>query len=241
MLPNHKLYNPNNENERECYFYSLLLLFVPFLNEQNLLQAGESAEQAFQRHMEENVALNTHSEKLLRMLEARNTVQKINEARQTEQEAMQQLQPLEEDERPQVVGEARSAMNDVFDLQHNDDTTSFEDLVSSLNTDQTRIFKHVQSHLQHQGCHETGNCKCNDFRPLHMFVSGVGGTGKSFLIKTIRALVYKMWPNNSQSLWLLQQGLQHSMLVVSPSTDCCSSPLSMREGQLVTGNWEKMH
>ena len=30
VLPNHKLYNPHKENEKEGYYYSLLLLFVPF-------------------------------------------------------------------------------------------------------------------------------------------------------------------------------------------------------------------
>ena len=33
VLPNHTLYDPNNENERENYYYSLLLPFVPFRNE----------------------------------------------------------------------------------------------------------------------------------------------------------------------------------------------------------------
>ena len=32
-----------------------------------------------------------------------------------------------------------------------------------------------------------------------MFVSGVGGTGKSFLIKTVRALVTKMWEEETRS------------------------------------------
>ena len=43
VLPNHKLYNPNRENERESYFYSLLLLFVPFCNEDDLIKDGEIA------------------------------------------------------------------------------------------------------------------------------------------------------------------------------------------------------
>ena len=29
-LPNHGLFDPNRENQREDYFYSMLLLFVPF-------------------------------------------------------------------------------------------------------------------------------------------------------------------------------------------------------------------
>ena len=82
VLPNPRLYNQNKENERENYFYSLLLLFVPFRNETDLTKEGESAEDAFSRHMKENDALNTHSEKLQMMLKARENVEKINEVRQ---------------------------------------------------------------------------------------------------------------------------------------------------------------
>ena len=86
ILPNHKLYNPNKEDERGNFFYSLLLLFVPFRDEGDLIEEGETAESAFEWHMQENEALNTHSEKLQRMLRARETVQKINEARQAQEE-----------------------------------------------------------------------------------------------------------------------------------------------------------
>ena len=64
-------YNPSKENEGENDFYSLLLLFVPFRNEIDMTEEGESAEGTFNRHMKENDALNTHSEKLQMMLEAR--------------------------------------------------------------------------------------------------------------------------------------------------------------------------
>ena len=36
VLPNHKIFNPKKEDEKESYFYSLLLLFVPFRNEDEL-------------------------------------------------------------------------------------------------------------------------------------------------------------------------------------------------------------
>ena len=42
----------------------------------------ESAKQAFKRHMRDNDALNMHAEKLQRMLQANENVQKMNEARQ---------------------------------------------------------------------------------------------------------------------------------------------------------------
>ena len=48
--------------------------------------------------------------------------------------------------------------------------------------------------------HESGTCKCSVFKPTHMFISGVGGTGKSFLIKTIRALVCETWHDKRVTL-----------------------------------------
>jgi len=46
-LPNHKLYDPSKEDQREDYYYCLLLLFVPFRNESDLLGTHHSAELAF--------------------------------------------------------------------------------------------------------------------------------------------------------------------------------------------------
>ena len=194
-LPNHRIFNSKKEDERESYYYSLLLLFVPFRNEAELIEEGENAERAFNRHMANNSALNTHSEKLQKMMKATESVQKINEAWQAEEEDVTDADPLEEqDDGPQVTGEATAAMNDAFDLHQNDETgPTLDELVSSLNADQSRVFKLVKSHLEHQAMHERKTCTCHDLKPLHMFVSGVGGTGKSFLIKTICALVSNIW------------------------------------------------
>ena len=86
LIANHKLFNPKKEEEKESYFYSLLLLFVPFRNEDELTEEGESAEVAFNRHMEHNDALNIHCDKLQTMLRANENVQKINKSRQAEQQ-----------------------------------------------------------------------------------------------------------------------------------------------------------
>ena len=138
-LPNHRIFNPKKEDERESYYYSLLLLFVPFRNEVELIGEGENAERAFNRHMANNSALNTHSEKLQKMLKATESVLKINEARQAEEEDVTDADPLEEqDDGPQVTGEATAAMNDAFDLHQNDETgPTLDELVSSLNADQS--------------------------------------------------------------------------------------------------------
>ena len=58
-----------------------------------------------------------------------------------------------------------------------------------LNADQRHIFDTMQSHLLHQKQYETIECQCDDLKPLWMFISGVSGTGKSFLIEAIKLLV----------------------------------------------------
>ena len=74
------------------------------------------------------------------MLAARENVHRINEARQAEVEDVPMPEANEEDEGPQVAGEATSAIHDVANFQEaNDSTTSFEELVSSLNIDQKRV------------------------------------------------------------------------------------------------------
>ena len=198
ILPNHRIYNPNKENKRELFLFSLAPV-CPFRKEEDLIEENEDAEHAFNRHMQENDTLDIHSKKLLRMLDTRETVQKINEARQAEEERVPEPEPI--DEGPQIVGEDTSAMHDVLDLQSNDEGgPSLEQLVSSLNADQARIFDQVKRHLEHQVHHENDMCKCSHFRPLHMFVSGAGGTGKSFLIKTIHSLVLQIWHKKTGSL-----------------------------------------
>ena len=90
------------------------------------------------------------------------------------------------------MGEAKIAFHDMEDM-----------LVHHSTSDQLRHAKfrpeayftwHRRSHLQHQNQHETSKCQY-DFKPLQMFVSGVGGTGKSFLIEAIKLLAGNIWPS----------------------------------------------
>jgi len=112
------------------------------------------------------------------MLQANENVQKMNEARQAEQQQVPLPEPVEEDEGPRVAGEATSAMHDVADLQHTDNAgPTLSELASSLNEDQAIVFERVKYHLEHQVQHKSGTCKCSEFKPLHLFISGVEGTG----------------------------------------------------------------
>ena len=198
-LPKHKLYDPNRENEREDYNYSLLLLFVPFRNESDLVEPQEKAEEAFKRCMQPGSSLNLHHDKLQQMLLAQSKVREINEARK-EDNSPRTAQDADEDGL-QVLGEAQSAMSDVRDLQGAcAKQVSLEECVSMMNVDQTCIFQNVKHHLVHQEKHEAKACQCSDLKPLHMFLSGVGGTGKSFLIEAIRQQVAAIWKEKTDGL-----------------------------------------
>ena len=196
-IPNHKLFDPQNESQKEDYYYSLLLLFVPFRDEHDLLNSNETAEQSFLHNFADDSCLHKHHERLQQMLQAQNKVKEINEARQSNATDSVQTEHIDE---PYVVGEAKAAMNDVQEMQTNPaDALKLDRRIDMLNADQMRIFARVSDHLQHQYRHENELCHCTEFKPLHMFISGVGGTGKSFLIQTIKAQVAAIWAANENA------------------------------------------
>ena len=192
-LPNHKAFNQEKEEQREDYYYSLILLFVPFRDEDDLCLQNETAEAAF--HRLTNKSSLQHHERLQTMLAAQSKIQVINKARH---EAQTDANDLIQDDAdgPHVMGEAKSAMDDALGMNANPpDTLDLDTRVGMLNTDQSRIFYRVKEHLLHQKRHADGICQC-DIKPLRMFVSGVRGTGKSFLIEAIRGLVASIWPDH---------------------------------------------
>ena len=129
-------------------------------------------------------------------------MRRINEARKEDEVSPDKKDA--EDEGVKLVGEAEAAMHNVHDMDS--DNIYLSEHIGMLNVDQRRIFDQVSDHLNHKHRHEIAVCKCKDLKPLHMFVSGVGGTGKSFLIECIRSLVKEMWKDNAgyHTTWLSQ-------------------------------------
>ena len=192
-LPNHKLFDPEREDQREAYYYSLILLFIPFRDESGLLLQNETAVEAFRRLLPASSNCSAYHSRMQKMLQARANIKKINDARQA---AGEEHKISKQDDDPQLMGEARTAMKELFDINARpNDTLSLEQRVGMLNADQRRIFDKVKSHLLHQQ-HDANQCVCEYFTPLQMFVSGVGGTGKSFLIETVKLLVRHLWPSD---------------------------------------------
>ena len=175
IIPNHAIYDPEKDGQKDSYYYSLLLLFVPFRNEDELMSEGETPEEAFERQVSTNTRLGSHHEQLQLILQAQGKTKQIDEARVQPDE--NKNDDVDDDDCPQIHGEARNAMQDVHDLQDNrQDSVGLQDRISKLNSDQLRIFSKIRDHLVHQYEHETDRCSCDNLKPLHMFFSGVGGT-----------------------------------------------------------------
>ena len=190
-LPNHKLFDSSNENQREDYYYSMILLFHPFRDESSLLLKDETAEEAFHRLMKDNEKCAAYHEKMQTAVKARTTVKEINKAREELGK-----QELVVDEGPQVLGEATTAMKDVVEMcMKVDDSLPYEKRVSMLNADQRCVFDGVSDYLNHLKDHEAEQCSC-DQELLVKYVAGVAGTGKSFLIEAIKMLVARLWPTS---------------------------------------------
>ena len=102
---NHYVFDPQKNEDREKYYYSLILLFVPFRDESDLLLAGETAEEGFNRLLPTNDNCSAYHSRLQKILALQATVKKIDEAREADVEDKQP--EYEEDDDPQVEGEAK--------------------------------------------------------------------------------------------------------------------------------------
>ena len=75
FLPNHRLYDPKKESQREDYYYTLLLLFVPFRKEAELVNKGEAPEQVFSHACSAtDSGTYLHNKKLKKILKAQEKV-----------------------------------------------------------------------------------------------------------------------------------------------------------------------
>ena len=99
------MFDPEKEDERESYFYSLIFLFVQFRNESGLLLEGETAEVAFNRLLPNHSDCSLYHKKLQKMLKASLYLKQVNDAREQEEK----VSKLDDDE-PQLFGEAKNAI-----------------------------------------------------------------------------------------------------------------------------------
>ena len=161
---------------------------MPFRDESSWILESETAELAFQGLM--NMHSCAYHVKLQTILDAQSKIKEENKAR--EADGVEE-KVSKEDNNLQLLGEAKSVKHDIIDVMaiHSSDQLGLDERVAMLNGDQRTIYGCVMNHLHHHKQHDDGDCHC-DIKPLRLFISGVGGTGKSFLIEAIKLLVHRI-------------------------------------------------
>ena len=160
-----------------------MLLFKPWRECDTLLGDSSNYVGAFNSLLH---GLQYHDQ-LSRLQEADSTVRELIRERkeEMEKEDMQSTDDVVEGPLRYVANTVTEAMNDFEDLMLHVDPTTIDDMIEKVNSDQTRIFNKVKTIIESQ--QTVGSS--GDAEILRLSVSGCGGTGKSYLIKTIRAWV----------------------------------------------------
>ena len=184
-LINHYRYNPKQDPEK--YFYAILLLFKPWRECDTLLGDSSNYVEAFNSCKTTLLHGLQYHDQLSRLQEAESTVRELirEQKEEMEKEDMQSTDDVVEGPLRYVANTVTEAMNDFEDLMVHVDPTTIDDMIEKLNSDQTSIFNKVKMIIESQ--QTVGSS--GDAEILRLFVSGCGGTGKSYLIKTIRAWV----------------------------------------------------
>lgn len=185
-----------NDNQSE-YYYSLLVLYVPFRNEDNILSSHDSVENAYIHHFtnacnNEYIKIIEKTEQLARAIELINILRDSSQTLKATTGCI-----LENNDFVRADDEIADDLIDETDnlIQLETDNNNYNHLelnksiverIKLLNEKQKNIFNKVKSNLT-----------SNNGQFLQI-IHGAGGTGKSFLAEIIKDLVilYEHSENN---------------------------------------------
>ena len=146
----YRLYDPHKGNQKEDYYYSLLLLFAPLRKKQSLCtKPCKTAKQAFLCASSANDSgIYLHQKELKQMLKSEEKVKIINNAWQqegiTNNDNYSQLDLC-------IVGEAKYTVKDLQDLEQKcKHKVSLGNRVAMLNADQSGVFHCGSDYVNHQ-------------------------------------------------------------------------------------------
>ena len=120
---------------------------MPFRNEDDLVNDGETVKEAFDRHIVNNEWCMEPNEKFRKLLKSMEKLKEIKDARAAIREEENEYNLADDD--PQLMGQIKDAMKDVKDMDIGSSLT-LQERESVLNTDQKRILDHVKAHILKQ-------------------------------------------------------------------------------------------
>jgi hypothetical protein len=172
------------EKESQCYYYCLLLMYMPFrqetfCNAESPAKVFEQRYTSFRKHSDDNIInpemFNTINQALLRVAEY------------TVQDEMEQHVDHEHDETIDLPLTAEEVFNiEPAELEQGEIVEQIKIMFSKLSEEQRAVFLEVDRAM-----------KTNDSEAIRLIVCGEGGTGKSYLIRLLSLLIRNFYTPDS--------------------------------------------
>ena len=183
----HTYYNRHSHPEE--FYYSMLFLHKNWRVEGDILGDSDTYQEEFFKAVELFPRLKEMSSKRLDIEKARDKLKEDAE-QAPEAEAAEEPHSEEDNDEPQGISDYRE-INANSDIQTQE---QLDEVVGSLNKQQIAIYYEVTQKLEQMVAHEKNGCNddcapdCK--KPLLLYVSGFGGTGKSYLIRAIKGYMF---------------------------------------------------
>ena len=182
------------KSKPELFFYSYLCLFKPWRKDSDIQGSSDSFSSEFFRLIDSLPKMKEKYDRKVSMKKLREEM----EERANEQAPSNSPQSSSHDQDMNNDDVIADALKDYEAQNKNSAIKTQEDLdriVLTLNQDQRRVYEMITGRLNHILDHDLNLCKncpkdCSEKEPIHLYVSGFGGTGKSYLIKALVGFLY---------------------------------------------------
>ena len=187
-------------SDKDNYFYYLLLLHLPYRCECELLIPYSSYYHSFNCHKTDLHIPDNNNEQyrvLTGMLQMSDMVSQSYLEELATQFAPASHEFCQDD---QITPTDSITIDDcTIDLPtiQNEcmSDNQFQNILNSLNTTQTNVYRQVHEHVQGMVHHITGQ-RPSPPLPIYLFITGAAGTGKTLLLNAIRQLLLRAFPGN---------------------------------------------
>ncbi|XP_058800179.1 ATP-dependent DNA helicase PIF5-like [Phymastichus coffea] len=166
----HMKYNP--QTQPEAYYFSILILFKPWRNTEELKGNQETYHNAFIEIKDDLSAALKYHDKLQMIQNAMDEANKLIKQQELEKTLTQKSEHLEIAD-PLDATEVIKDVQDLIEKVAETKDIDVDQSIKNLNVDQLRIFNTITSTMS------------SDNKVIRLFVSGFGGTGKSYLIENL--------------------------------------------------------
>ena len=175
-------------DQPELFYYSMLSLYKPWRLEADIKGESASYEAEYFRAIEVWPKLKEMSSRRIN----------IENARKRMEERADEIpdDPNGDNEDGDELEGLRQGVTDFLSVNRSSPIKTEEQLVtyvSTLNEDQRRVYDEVTEKVLQVIDHKKKNCEedtCECKKPLLLYVSGYGGTGKSYLIQALQGFIY---------------------------------------------------